>query len=708
MPSTRSGRHPKSLSVALAVLAAWNLVSLVRADEVLFDFDGEFQVAGVEARDARVDLREVGGNNSLRLSTGHKAPWPGITLKPNRDAWDLSAFAYVAVDVTNVGQEKVAVSLRIDSPGPDGKDIFDQAGMDIGPGQSETLKLPIKRSLPTVLAPKLFGMRGNPGGLRGEGGIDAGRINQLLVFVPRPTKDHVFQIDDIRAGGSFDSPKWLDLEPDEFFPMIDKYGQFVHGQWPNKTVTDADLNRQIEEEAANLETHTGPADWNQYGGWIAGPQLQATGHFRAEKREGKWWLVDPNGRLFWSHGSDCVRSSTAYTPITDREFYFAELPARESPMGSFYGKGSWAPHGYYKDKNSYATYNFTGSNLMRKYGPNWEERYSDLCHRRLRSWGMNSIGNWSSTSIYLMRRTPYVATVNSGHKPLQGSTGYWGKFPDVFDPDFQAVLQRRMTGEKDRTADDPWCIGYFVDNELAWGDELSLAEATLASPSEQVAKRVFIDDLKGKYETIEKLNSTWATEHASWGALRECRQPPGKDRARDDLAEFYTKTAEQYFRCCRDAVKEAAPHTLYLGCRFAWVNDRVVRAAAKFCDVVSFNRYSYSVADLDLPSGVDKPVIIGEFHFGALDRGMFHTGLKPVANQAERAQTYADYVRGALENRTIVGTHWFQCGDQATTGRGDGENYQIGLLDVCDTPYPETIEKVREVGYQLYRIRLGE
>jgi len=26
--------------------------------------------------------------------------------------------------------------------------------------------------------------------------------------------------------------------------------------------------------------------------------------------------------------------------------------------------------------------------------------------------------------------------------------------------------------------------------------------------------------------------------------------------------------------------------------------------------------------------------------------------------------------------------------DQATTGRGDGENYQIGFTDICDRPIP--------------------
>ncbi len=177
-------------------------------------------------------------------------------------------------------------------------------------------------------------------------------------------------------------------------------------------------------------------------------------------------------------------------------------------------------------------------------------------------------------------------------------------------------------------------------------------------------------------------------------------------QARADLEAFYTKTAETYFGTIRRELKKVAPEQLYLGCRFAWVNDRAARAALKSCDVVSYNRYEYSVAGLKLPGGVDMPVIIGEFHFGALDRGMFHTGLRRTDNQQDRADKYRDYVRGALRNPYIVGTHWFQYVDQPTTGRGDGENYQIGFVDICNTPYPEIVQAAREIGQSMYPYRL--
>lgn len=69
-----------------------------------------------------------------------------------------------------------------------------------------------------------------------------------------------------------------------------------------------------------------------------------------------------------------------------------------------------------------------------------------------------------------------------------------------------------------------------------------------------------------------------------------------------------------------------------------------------------------------------------------------------------RAAADKRYVGGALRNPLIIGTHWFQYSDQATTGRGDGENYQIGFLDIADTPYLETIEACRTVGYRMYEI----
>ena len=103
-----------------------------------------------------------------------------------------------------------------------------------------------------------------------------------------------------------------------------------------------------------------------------------------------------------------------------------------------------------------------------------------------------------------------------------------------------------------------------------------LGLATLASPADQQAKKVFVDDLKAKYQTIEKLNAVWGTSFAGFDELLQSKFTPSnkenwaKTKAFEDLAAFYTKTAQTYFAVVREEVKRIAPNQLYLGCRFSW------------------------------------------------------------------------------------------------------------------------------------------
>ncbi|MGE5293205.1 MAG: beta-galactosidase [Solirubrobacterales bacterium] len=687
------------VSAILTILSAAATTQAKEAGRsaVLFDFGAGFDAAGVATSDAKATVTSAG---ALRIDLGHKEPWPGVTLKAPGGKWDLSAYEYISLDVANRSAEPLSVHCRVDNPGADGTNhcVTDQVALDPGTSQTLTVRIfPTPWKLDKPL--DLIGMRGNP---VHAGPLDASNVIQLVVFVTRPNQDHIIQIDNIRAGGQIQT-----LDASTFLPFIDEFGQYIHKDWPGKTGSVAAMLLQARQEQEDLKVHTRPQSWNKYGGWTEGPRLKATGYFRVQKHKGKWWLVDPTGRLFWSHGVDCVQSSNA-TPISDRETYFRSLPGRDSPMAQFYSEAAWAPHGYYSAHTPYKTYDFGRANLLHKYGEEFETAFADVTHQRLESWGVNTIANWSSEQVYLLRLTPYVGTIHFEARKLEGSEGYWGKFYDVFDPSFQENLHKRLESEQGKTVGDPWCIGYFVHNELAWGDDTSLAVAALVSPADQPAKNVFVTDLETKYEAIENLNEVWGTQYASWQAMIESRQAPDVARAREDLQEFYTKTAETYFSTIRREIKRVAPDQLYLGCRFAWVNDRAVRAAAKFCDIVSYNRYEYGVEGLKLPDGGDMPLIIGEFHFGALDRGLFHTGLRRTESQQDRADKYKSYVRSALQNPGIVGTHWFQYRDQPTTGRGDGENYQIGFVDICDTPYPEIVQAARDVAASMYTYRFND
>jgi hypothetical protein len=519
------------------------------------------------------------------------------------------------------------------------------------------------------------------------------------------------------------SAPWMKMTTEEFLPCIDKYGQFRHRTWPGKTQSDADLKAAAATEEKDLVAHPGPTDRSRFGGWSAGPRLKATGRFRTEKYGDKWWLVDPEGYLFWSFGPVRVTASSGMTPmngdtfsyrrgcsIPDRDCLFAELPpAPDAPGATAFSK-FWTTHDrlllpFYKARGETRIYDFSSANLYRKYGEKYYDIFSDLVHRRLRSRGANTIANSSDREICLMDRTPFAERVECQSRFIAGSSGMWWKFRDPWDNSFSAGVAEAL-GKQGRAAHDPWCIGFFVDNEINWGSShAQLAEWTLQSPADQPAKSACVEFLRAKYGSIEKLNEVWKSRYVDWRDLQHSILLPGAD-AKQDLEAFTDVIVNEYFKRTREAVKAFDKDLLYLGCRFAGsARPWVIGACAKYCDVVSYNIYANEIRSWRLPQNLDAPVIIGEFHFGATDRGPFGTGVRQAKNQADRAEKLMTYVRSALDNPQIVGVHWHQFADQATSGRFCGEGLQVGWTDICDTPYPETIAAVREVGKELYSRR---
>ncbi|MBU6403060.1 MAG: hypothetical protein KGS61_22280, partial [Verrucomicrobia bacterium] len=441
----------------------------------------------------------------------------------------------------------VTLHCRVDNPGADGVNHCVNGSLALGPLGAGVLRVELRRASPSTLGGKLFGMRGDPVAMGGPGTVQAAAVNQWLVFVDHPDTDHHFALSTIRAEGTYTPPTATVTDANPFFPFIDTFGQYRHKDWPGKTHSLAELARRHTAELKDLSRKPAPPDWDRFGGWAAGPRLEATGFFRAEKYHDKWWLVDPDGRLFFSQGMDCVGALDA-TPIDGRADWFEAFPGGQAGFSEFLLHGQFALKGHYAGQSP-RCFSFAGANLLRKYGSDWRRQADEIAHRRLRSWGLNTLGMRSDPGLRALRRTPYVDAISSGHtRLLAGSEGYWGKFPDVFDPSFRQGMQASMTTKIGHSAGDPWCLGYFSDNEMSWGDEVSLAVAALRSPPAQPAKRKFVDDLKAKYGEIERLNQTWGARYESWEALLRSREAPDTRRARQDLAGFYTQVAEQYFR----------------------------------------------------------------------------------------------------------------------------------------------------------------
>ena len=501
------------------------------------------------------------------------------------------------------------------------------------------------------------------------------------------------------------NPAVVQKSYNEFFPFIDQYGQYKYKEWAGKVHSDADLQKAREIEEADLAAHKGATDRNKYGGWANGPKHEATGRFYLKKVDGKWWFVDPEGCLWWSHGVVRVTPSCAVTPIDNRKFYFEGLPEQGSEFEQFYYTYDALLKPYYTQRGHKETYDFSSANIYRKYGENYLAKYGEMAHRRLRSWGLNTIANSSDKDICLMSKTPYIERLEIHSAPIDGTGGLWWQLSDPFDKSFKEELIAQLSA-REKELKDPYLVGLFVDNELKWGNESYLAEKAAKNPATAAVKRELVKHYKAKYGKIAKLNAVWGTEFASWKALLANDKDLPK-QASADLVEFNNLIIHAYFCGIREVFNEYAPGVLYLGCRYAGrsSNPNALLIGSQYSDAISHNMYNFTLSDYRQPEGIDKPMIIGEFHFGTMNQGMFHHSLIRVENQKERGEAYATYVRSALEHPQIVGTHWHQFSDQATTGRFDGENLQVGFTDICDTPYYETIDGIREVGYDMYKIR---
>lgn len=679
---------------ALALGAQEPGPALIR-EEVLFDFSGGKapERTTLNASKTQSARRKEGG---LQVRFGH-VEWPHIMFNAPPELWDWSAFSGIAVRVHNPTRESVDFSIRLDNAGADGWQACNNATSSVGPGRTQTLEMRFNTGEPEPL----WGMRGVPKmPPRGEGAvIDPAKITAFQVFIPRPQQEHTLILEKVWLFG------WDGTLAGIPMPFINRFGQYMLEDWPGKLKDEKEFSERADAERAAWEKAPMLPERDRFGGWAGGPQLEGTGWFRTEKVNGKWWLVTPEGRLFLSIGMDCV-GTWEVTFVEKREPWFEWLPAADDPdFGGFYGHNSGAHSMADTIGGAGRTFSFYRANLFRKYGPEWPDRWRESVYPRLKHWGFNTIANWSQADVLEKSDMPYVVSSGLWGVPkIEGARGYWAKMMDVHDDAFETAAEKTAADLAKHHSENPLCIGYFLDNELAWeGVKLG----ALASPPEQPARKALVAMLQEKYADIAALNAAWGTNAADWDHL----ESPGDKSAaaQADLSEYLYRFALRYFQTIQNAVRKHAPNQLYLGCRFAGAPDEAVRAAAEVVDVVSFNLYYREIPRDKWTDLMDRPAIIGEFHFGALDRGMFHTGLVRTKDQNERAAAYAKYLRSVAEHPLFVGCHWFQYVDEPTTGRWfDGENYNIGFLDVTDTPYPELVESARKVHDEVYKIRFGE
>ena len=484
-------------------------------------------------------------------------------------------------------------------------------------------------------------------------------------------------------------------------PLVDELGQSNLHSWPARTRSVDELKRRLAAQLKNPPRQKWPQSSPEWGGWRALRLTEPAGFFRTHHDGKRWWLGDPAGYAFFSNGPDCV-SVDCEGRIDGIE---DALTFRPDPNGEF--------------KEIYTTaigaragakfINYLAANLIRAYGPGrWKERWAEVALAELRRLRFNTVANWSTCEIAAKARFPYVRPMG-----FRGSRApmIYRDFPDIEHPGFAADA-RDYASILGGAKDDPAFIGYFLMNEPTWAFSSELPAAGMLYTTDACHTRESLARfLRARHDGDAALAKAWKLPGATFDKVARGRwQGALTPEALKDLRAYTVLMVERYFSALTAACRAADPNHLNLGMRWAGVPPEWAVEGMKSFDVFSLNCYMEKLprsSSDQIHAMLKRPVLIGEWHFGAHDVGLPASGIGRTANQADRARAYRVYLEDAAANPNCVGAHWFTLYDQSALGRFDGENYNIGFLDICHRPYDELSRGAIASHERLYDVAAG-
>ena len=488
--------------------------------------------------------------------------------------------------------------------------------------------------------------------------------------------------------------------------LVDSLGQNKRKEWSGKTKDIESLKSILEKQVKDGEEGYPFENWSKWGGWKNKKLAKGTGFFTKYKADGKWWLADPDGYAFFSVGPDCVN-----VPVDCRvdgiEKWLDWLPDEKQQAY----EEMFSPDRVFKDRKRNAKmFSYAGANLYRVFGEDWYQIWKKMMAGQLMQMGMNTLGNWSDQRLFENTPIPYVTSLPEFPETKKK---IFRDFPDVLSDEYKENAKNNAKALAARK-DDPMMIGYFLRNEPSWAfvDNLVLADEVLYNPERTVCKEKLIAALKEKYQTVEALNTAWNTKFTDFDDLYQpIRDASAKsEAAKEDQKTFSKEMLRAYVEIPSKACREVDPNHMILGMRWAWISDPDLATGWENFDVFSINCYAVDPTEAIshvVELGVDLPIMIGEFHFGALDTGLSATGLEGVLTQKDRGKAYRYYCERVAAHPNGVGCHYFQCYDQFVLGRFDGENYNIGLFDICSRPYQDMASYVKQCSEAMYEIADG-
>ena len=234
-------------------------------------------------------------------------------------------------------------------------------------------------------------------------------------------------------------------------PVASVYDETTEGFEPYKART-LDSIEGYKTQVKNLE-------FSKYGGWKA-RRVKATGFFRVEQIDGRWWIIDPEGYLYIHKAVNSVQMFDGYTP--------------------------------------------------------------DDVYELLPKFGMNGTGNWTDEEVPGSKYSQKVPLAYCPKYSFVSS--YKRKRKDklpiaVFDDEFVDFCKKQAQQFK-QYKDDPHVLGYFIDNELSWTYKGGLKSHLAVKDSKDKNYQAAINFLKERGVSTKKFKEVDEDAYAAVMAER--------------------------------------------------------------------------------------------------------------------------------------------------------------------------------------------
>lgn len=388
-------------------------------------------------------------------------------------------------------------------------------------------------------------------------------------------------------------------------------------------------------------------------------------HFSIVERDGVLWLKDPGGQPYFSFGINVANRGHTTRP---------------AGTGSPEASGSQAPPIRYRAASYYRE----------------DSEWAAATAGRLEFWGFNNVGGWGDWK--LLSSVPGVQFTHTPVLHIGSAAGApWRDLWSARSFDVMDAVAREGTGTADSRV-----VGHYADNELDWWNG-ALFRETLNHPPTSGQRQRLIALLRDRYgDDWNRLLRDFEPEGvASFEELERGGQVflrPGSSGVRA-YRGFLAVIAARYYGATSEIIRRHDPGALLLGDRFAGsYYPEQVRAAAAVTDVVSTNLKAgwidgtFARFYLDTLNALSrKPLIVSEIYVAAMENRSGNRNVKggfpTVPTQAERAKAARRSVLELARLPYLVGVDWFQYYDEPPGGRFDGEDFNMGLVDINDRPY---------------------